>query len=49
MSGKRKSRSDKGQVRATERDLRVMTLIGEQYAISLDHLKELREFEKGEK
>lgn len=48
MNGKRKFRSDKGQVRATERDLKVMTFIGEQYAISLDHLKKLLEMEKGE-
>jgi DNA-binding MarR family transcriptional regulator len=48
MSGKRKSRSDKGQVRATERDFKIMTYIGEQYAISLDHLKKLLEMEKGE-
>lgn len=46
---KRKSRSDKGQVRATERDLRIMTYIGEQYAISLNHLKQLLEMEKGER
>ena len=47
MNKKRKTRSDKGQVRATERDLKIMTYIGEQYAISLNHLKQLLEIEKG--
>jgi hypothetical protein len=37
----RKTRSDKGLIRLTDRDLRILTWIGEQYAVRLDTLQEL--------
>lgn len=38
---KRKTRSDKGKARLTERDVKILTWMGEQYAIRLDYLQEL--------
>lgn len=37
----RKTRSDKGLIRLTERDLQILTWIGNQYAVRLDTLQEL--------
>lgn len=39
--GRRKTRSDKGKARLTERDVKILTWMGEMYAIRLDYLQEL--------
>ncbi len=43
-----KERKDKGKVKITERDLRLIRFIAEQYAIHLEHLRRLNEILEGQ-
>jgi hypothetical protein len=43
----KKPRCDRGQIQLTDRDLRIMRWIGEQYAVRLDHLQQLLGQEAG--